>query len=103
MQKIPSTGLVSMLQCSDDQIIILTTSAMMEKVSVAVKAIDPYDHQGDSGFLTKTESEQNDLERHNAIQDKSFKIYLCCDSILSLVYCAFDKHANSKVQKPPSQ
>ena len=29
--------------------------------------------------------------------------YVACGSILSLVYCAFQKHANSEVQKPPSQ
>ena len=56
---------------------ILTTSVMMEKVSVAVKAIDPYDHQVDCRFLTRTELEQIDLERYNAIHvsDKCFKVY----------------------------
>ena len=56
---------------------ILTTSVMMEKVSVAVKAIDPYDHQVDCWSLTRTELEQIDLERYNAIhvRDKSFKVY----------------------------
>lgn len=50
---------------------------MMEKVSVAVKAIDPYDHQVDCRFLTRTELEQIDLERYNAIHvsDKCFKVY----------------------------
>lgn len=50
---------------------------MMEKVSVAVKAIDPYDHQVDCWSLTRTELEQIDLERYNAIhvRDKSFKVY----------------------------
>lgn len=45
----------------------------MEKVSVAVKAIDPYDHQVDCRFLTRTELEQIDLERH--VSDKCFKVY----------------------------
>ena len=56
---------------------ILTTSVIMEKVSVAVKTIDPYDHQVDCRFLTRTELEQIDLERYNAIQvsDRSFKVY----------------------------
>ena len=35
----------------------------MEKVSVAVKAIDPYDHQVDCRFLTRTELEKIDLEK----------------------------------------
>jgi len=57
---------------------ILTTNVMMEKVSVAVKAIDPYDHQVDCRFLTRTELEQIYLERYNAIhvRDKSFKVYV---------------------------
>lgn len=45
----------------------------MEKVSVAVNAIDPYDHQVDCRFLTRTELEQIDLERH--VSDKCFKVY----------------------------